>query len=126
MLLKDFYTISNLIQEESNGQSKITAELVINKSHHIFQGHFPGLPVVPGVCMVQIIKELVEQNVGKSLMLREAGNIKFLSMINPEMNRKVNITIAFMEIHGTIEVEGRLFFEEITFFKIKGTFITVD
>ena len=91
MLLKDLYTINHLIQQADNGQSKITAELVINKSHHIFQGHFPGLPVVPGVCMVQIIKELVEQNVGKSLMLREAGNIKFLSMINPEVNSKVII-----------------------------------
>ena len=46
-------------------EEKIEAEISIDVHHKIFEGHFPGQPVLPGVCMIQIVKELVEKAMTK-------------------------------------------------------------
>ena len=45
--------------------------------------HFPNVPIVPGVCQIQIITELLEMYLGKRLYLSEVKNIKFLSVLEP-------------------------------------------
>ena len=53
MLLNDFFIIDDW--QPGNGLAR--AILRINWGHPIFEGHFPGRPVVPGACLLQIVKE---------------------------------------------------------------------
>jgi 3-hydroxymyristoyl/3-hydroxydecanoyl-(acyl carrier protein) dehydratase len=78
MLQGDFFNIQNL---ETAGFD-IKADLVINAAHKIFEGHFPGHPVVPGVCMMQMVKEIMEQVFKKKTNLVSAVDMKFLNIIN--------------------------------------------
>lgn len=55
MLLENFYKIIH-IKEREDGKQAIEIEL--NPGHVLYQGHFPGQPVVPGVCTLQIIKKV--------------------------------------------------------------------
>ncbi len=55
----------------------------LNAGHQIFQAHFPGKPVTPGVCLIQIGKELTEDFLGRKLQLRLLKNVKFLSVVSP-------------------------------------------
>lgn len=120
MLLNNFFTISNI---ESAGQ-EIKASLVINASHRIFEGHFPGQPVVPGVCMMQMIKEILEQVLGKSTNLVSASEMKFLAVINPVENNLVNAFLKYsLEENGAINVFASLIKDESIYFKFKGQFI---
>ncbi|PWA09191.1 3-hydroxyacyl-ACP dehydratase [Flavobacterium laiguense] len=80
MLLKDFYTISSL---ENTADSKYLATILINEEHEVFKGHFPGNPIMPGVCMMQIIKELTEQITESPLFMQSLSNVKFMALINP-------------------------------------------
>lgn len=80
MLLKDFYKIISI---ENTADSKYKAQIIINEKHDVFQGHFPGNPVMPGVCMIQIIKELTEQITTCSLFMESLSNVKFMALINP-------------------------------------------
>ena len=52
-------------------------------THKIFKAHFPGEPVTPGVCLIQIGKELAEDCLGKKLRIRLLKNVKFLSVVSP-------------------------------------------
>ena len=45
ILAGDFYTVVSTVNEAD----KIQAILKINPEHAIFNGHFPGQPVIPGV-----------------------------------------------------------------------------
>ena len=92
MLQPDFYSFTSLT---TNGSSLLEATLLLNPAHPIFAGHFPAQPVVPGVCMLQIIKEGLEQAVGKSLFLNQAANIKFLSMLVPAADKEINLRTDF-------------------------------
>ena len=60
-----------------------------NVRHFIFSAHFPGNPITPGVCIVQIVKELTEELVQTPLFLKTVKNIKFVQVINPLTHAEV-------------------------------------
>ena len=119
MLRDDFFTINNL---EKTGFD-ITADLVINAGHQIFEGHFPGQPVVPGVCMMQMVKEIIEKVIGEKTNLVRAGEMKFLAIINPTENNLIRATVKYtIEENGNMAVSATLFKESLIHFKFKGLF----
>lgn len=83
MVLKDFYKV---LSEEKTGDSRYNIRILVNASHDVFKGHFPGNPIMPGVCMIQIIKELTESITKSTLMIQTLTNVKFMALINPETN----------------------------------------
>jgi len=119
MLVNDFFTIDKLEKEGV----EIRADLVINAGHRIFEGHFPGHPVVPGVCMMQMVKEIIEQVIGKKTNLLRAGELKFLAIIDPQENNIVKAVLKYnMEQNGNVAVSATFFIESVIHFKIKGLF----
>ena len=58
MLINDFYNCHDIEAHENEYGCRI----VFNAAHDIFKGHFPGQPVVPGVCMMEMVKELLLYN----------------------------------------------------------------
>lgn len=91
MLLNKLYVLSSL--ELSEEQDKITAYILLNREHPVFEGHFPGNPILPGVCTVQIIREILEMSLGKDLLLTRAGNIKYLGFINPVTTSEIHFDL---------------------------------
>jgi 3-hydroxymyristoyl/3-hydroxydecanoyl-(acyl carrier protein) dehydratase len=78
-LINDFYTIT----QEMSSDAGFEYILSLNKDHVIYQAHFPHNPITPGVCIIQLCKELMELHTGETLFLKELVNVKFLSVINP-------------------------------------------
>jgi 3-hydroxyacyl-[acyl-carrier-protein] dehydratase len=118
MILKDeFYTF--VYHEPAPGSVK--AKISINRNHKILKGHFPGLPIVPGVCMMQIVREVMEVMTRKPLSLVAADTMKFLSVINPDQNQDVDVAVTYTESDDKYLINATLFSGEVTFFKIKAT-----
>jgi 3-hydroxyacyl-[acyl-carrier-protein] dehydratase len=116
ILLGDFFKIVSLETEEGS----INALLEINVGHRIFEGHFPNQPVVPGVCMMQMVKEIVEQALDKKTDISAAAEMKFLAVIDPTKNNIINATIKYtMEEDGKVKVVATLFKDELMHFKLK-------
>jgi 3-hydroxyacyl-[acyl-carrier-protein] dehydratase len=119
MLVNDFFTISKLEKEGF----EIRADLFINADHKIFEGHFPGQPVVPGVCMMQMIKEIIEKVIGEKTDLVSAREMKFLAIIDPKENNMIRATLKYnIEEDGNMAVSATLFKESLIHFKFKGLF----
>jgi len=89
-LKDDFFKIKNLSQTASGMDYAIE----LNPKHTIFGAHFPNNPITPGVCIIQIVKELSEDMLKCELFLKEAKNIKFLNVIDPLMNPKITFSIS--------------------------------
>lgn len=119
MLLNSFFFIDKIeIADE-----QIRASLRIEKDHSIFVGHFPGQPVVPGVCMIQMVKEILEQNLKVKLLMSEANNIKFLSVIDPTIHHLIDAFISIEENENElVKVNAVLSRPATVFFKMKATF----
>lgn len=117
MLLNDFFTINGL---QVSG-TDVTATIIIDPAHKIFEGHFPGQPVVPGVCQMQILKEIMEMVTEKKLDVVKAYDMKFLAVIDPSKNDQVSVSIKYAEDpSGGLQVTGNLFKDELQHFKFKG------
>lgn len=114
----DFYTI----KEKSKMEGKINALIELNPSHKIYEGHFPGQPIVPGVCQMQILKEFLEEATGKKWQAGHGDNIKFTGMIIPTKSPLVNLEIIYSDKEGMMVVDAKFFSGEITFTKYKGKF----
>ena len=105
----------------------VLATFNINPSHPIFEGHFPGQPVVPGVCMMQMLKELLEKVIEKETRLRKADYLKFLAIIDPTENPTIQAELSYSNDEaGAIIVIARLYNEKITFLKFKGQFTLLE
>ena len=116
ILLNDFFAINDKV----NSETEIWAELYINARHKIFEGHFPNQPVVPGVCMMQMIKEILEQVIGKETNLVQAADMKFLAVIDPQQNNLIHATIKYTTgENGSINIQASLYKDELVHFKCK-------
>lgn len=118
-LLINFYTVkeSNTLEE-----GKATWIIEINPKHEIFEGHFPGNPITPGVSMIQIIKEISQNLLGKQLFLESADNVKFMAIINPEETPVVKLDFTIDAKEDKWKVKTTASFGETVALKFSGTF----
>lgn len=110
MLIKDFYTIENI--EKVDDDNHIVS-ISLNKDHDIFKGHFPDNPILPGVCTLQILKEIAEKLQGKKLSMKSARSIKFTAKVNPytHPNLNMHIHLSWTE-EQTLQVKSKCYFED--------------
>jgi 3-hydroxyacyl-[acyl-carrier-protein] dehydratase len=129
MLLKNFYTVIHCSgTEEELSQTGIPSEryrftLELNPAHPVYEGHFSGNPVVPGVCQIQMISELLSVIKGSALRLMHADNVKFLSLMVPDKNHIIDADIRVRTAeNGEISANATLQGGEVIFIKFKGLF----
>ena len=79
MLKDNFYALTTINIQAST--ANITMQL--NEKHAIYDGHFPGQPIVPGACLMQMVKEIIELIMDSKLQMLRADELKFLMPVNP-------------------------------------------
>ncbi len=83
--------------EKSNFLSEDKMQAIFNidmvESHPVYQGHFPGEPVSPGVCTLQMIKECAQIMTGKEMVMKSIKQYRLLSVMTPQNNPKIVIEI---------------------------------
>jgi 3-hydroxyacyl-[acyl-carrier-protein] dehydratase len=110
MILNDFYQLNSITEKEENN---FDVFVTLNKSHDIFKGHFPDNPITPGVCMLQIVKNISEEIYNKPLLFNNSNSIKFLAIINPEINPELKLILGYKKIdESLIEVVCTVFIED--------------
>jgi len=124
MILENFYTIENKSVDEN--MENYSYEIYINSEHDIFKGHFPGNPVMPGVCMMQIIKEISQTITGQKLFMEKCSNVKFLALINPETNPKLTVDLKIMEQDGKVKVRNTTKFEDTVALRLSAQYKRVE
>lgn len=117
MLKESLFKITQLTH--NNGH--INAELQIDQQNQIFAGHFPDQPVVPGACMLQVVKEVLVDALKVDVGLTRADNIKFLSLVEPA-TAKLQLNIVYHQSESSFKVKATLSAAEITCMKLQGIF----
>lgn len=102
MVLNNFYSVVNTEKKEN----EVITEILINKSHEIYNGHFPGRPVTPGVILMQLFKEEAERQTGCELMLQSANNVKFTSVVNPNQGSNFFLYSSVVLENGVVKLKG--------------------
>lgn len=78
MILKNsLYKIASSNAEEKSFNLELVPDCLI------YQAHFPEQPITPGVCIIQIASELLNELLQSDFELITVSNAKFLAVINP-------------------------------------------
>jgi 3-hydroxyacyl-[acyl-carrier-protein] dehydratase len=124
-LLDHFYTeISTTFSPENSRDFK--CRVLLNSGHPIYKGHFAQIPVAPGVCLTQVIKEILMEKFQKELTMTHGDNIKFLAMINPIETPELEIDFSVKSGENLCEVSATYSSNGTTYVKFKGKFKPVE
>lgn len=88
--------------------------------HEIFKGHFPGQPVVPGACMLQMVKEILSDTLGETFQLKKADSLKFLAPVDPRVTDGLQLKISYKISENGLQVNATLTANEVACFKMQG------
>lgn len=78
-LLDQLYHIT---ASEQHGD-EATYHIALHADHVIYQAHFPGQPITPGVVILQVAEELASEMLGREVSLRAVKNVKYLAVLSP-------------------------------------------
>ncbi len=121
MVLEQFYKI---IHTEEISENKFSYKIELNKDSEIFKGHFPDRPVLPGVCMIQMTKDVVENMFNVNLFMKSTSNVKFMAIINPFIHPIVTMIIEISgDLDTEIKVKNTTSFDETIALKMTNTFV---
>ena len=70
----------------------------------VYKGHFPGYPITPGVCLVQMALESIAEMAGHSVALVAAKNIKFTSPVIPAEGTELRFNVSGEGENWTVDV----------------------
>ncbi len=114
-MLKDtFFSIT----ETADRENGCTCRLALNANHPIFQAHFAGNPIMPGACIVQLIKELASVFYNRDMFVCSVKNMKFLHVINPLETPEIAANLSFtIQDNGQIAVSTVLYLDDKIFSK---------
>lgn len=125
MLKNSFFRIRHISASTDTNENNphITSYRIavsLDPGHPIYGGHFPGNPVVPGVCQLRMVTEIISEITGGERKLLEGDNIKFLSMINPLEHPDLTVTCTVKEgTPGILYVTASISDDDTIFFKCK-------
>ena len=101
----DLFKVESRMEGLPDGQSGFN--IILNPDHLIYKAHFPGQPVTPGVCILQMLQELLSIQVGKQLFIKNIKNAKFISMMSPLTDSRVSVLFSSVTPEdGGIKAQG--------------------
>lgn len=116
----EFYTIKS----KNTGEEQWQFNLSLNPQHPVYEGHFPQQAVAPGAMLTEMVKHIVENELGKTLRMTRARNIKFLNMLLPEKADNVDLEMSVAQ-EDEISVQAQAKIGEDIYFKISASYEVV-
>ena len=121
MLKNSLYKIISSDHKENS----IKAVLEIDAANELFLGHFPGQPILPGACMLQMVKEVLEAVFEKKVRLKKANQLKFLKMVDPTSNNLLKLDLIYNLEGGLIHLTASMASAGDVCLKMKGDFVFI-
>lgn len=112
-LENEYYTI---IDKEPDG----IFQVAFNPKSKIFRGHFPGRPVCPGVCSIEIILECCEKVAERKLRLTDVKKCRFSHMATPESSPQVSVGINLSPNPDGVEIRAKMFHDDTVYVDFTG------
>ncbi|MGN1211838.1 MAG: beta-hydroxyacyl-ACP dehydratase [Candidatus Cryptobacteroides sp.] len=78
-MVKDYYKVESHQTREDGDWFTVR----LNPDCEVYEGHFPGNPVSPGVCSIQMLKECAEVLLGKRIFIAGMPACRFKVLLNP-------------------------------------------
>ncbi|MBO7378310.1 MAG: beta-hydroxyacyl-ACP dehydratase [Bacteroidales bacterium] len=123
MLLKDkFFTV---LHEERLSANEAIFLCELKPDCDVYRGHFPGKPVSPGVCNIEMIRECTEMLVGEDLQIDTIKQCRMTAVASPSVCPKVDVSVSVARLEGTQNYNVVAMIRDAgqSYMELKGTFV---
>jgi len=114
----EYFKLIDRIAEINIGEKTITVEAQVPKENTIFEGHFPGYPLLPGVLLIESMAQasgwllLALMNFERMPFLAMVKEAKMRSFVTPGELLKVEASVlhegsGFAVTEARVSVDGR-------------------
>ena len=117
MLLNNLYTYELL---EGNSISSLKFRIHIRADHEIFKGHFSGNPITPGVCQMEMVKEIFSDYLGRDLFLNSVSDVKFIAMWVPDESESVYLELTAINEPEGYKIRANIATDKEVYLKLRG------
>lgn len=115
-LLDAYFKINNRVTKDNETLFDIT----LLPDYCVYEGHFPGNPVSPGVCNIQMIKECAEQLTGRQLFLGYISQCRLSAVMTPQTTPQFQLCIQLSEVDDMYKVRATVYNDTTTYIDFKG------
>ena len=84
-----WYIIKNF---SMNPDRTVTAQAQVPTDCVWFDGHFPNMPILPGVAQLTLVADLLKRSLERPVAVRSVGRVRFKQMIRPDDTITVNLS----------------------------------
>ena len=117
LLKKKFYDI---IESHKDGATGVYHVAILPECS-VYQGHFPGDPICPGVCNIETIKECVCDLLGCDLRIQSIKQCRLTAIATPTVCPEVSITINCTPKDEAFIIQATIADDKQTYMEFKGT-----
>ena len=120
-LLNKFFTV---LHEERITSNDAVYLCELKADCDVYAGHFPGNPVSPGVCNIEMIRECAELLTGRDLAISTIKQFRLTAVASPSVCPKVDVkvNVAAAEDGASYAVVASIADAETSYMELKGTF----
>jgi len=104
-------------------ETGLEARIHFQETHPLYEGHFPGFPLTPGVCQMALVRDSLELALGRALRLKKARHLKFMHMHQASSEPSLLLNVRIREDQGVLHSDATLAGKEKTLFKMKAHFV---
>ena len=116
IFLDNLYTIVSSTEESAEA---VRFQIRLNADSVIFKAHFPGEPIMPGACIVQMVQELFSVWTKREVEIAKIVNLKFLSVIKPDEVLDLDVAIKIKkEENQQVHINADIVKDETTYTKM--------
>ena len=99
-MIEDFFEI--LSRDAQDEKTVWKVRLLLDSS--IYKVHFPGTPITPGACQLEIVRALAVKEQGMPLEITSVKNIKYLQIVDPLVCDTIEVSETFKPMEdGTLK-----------------------
>ena len=116
IFLDNLYTIVSTPEESTEA---VRFQIRLNADSVIFKAHFPGEPIMPGACIVQMVQEMFSVWTKREVEIAKIVNLKFLSVIKPDEVLDLDVAIKIKkEEDQQVHINADIVKDETTYTKM--------
>ena len=109
----------SLLAQSVEADGSVLSTVKLNPQCSVYEGHFPGNPVSPGVCNLQMLKECVEHYTNRKLTIKAIKQCRYSALITPLKQSVLKYKAVIDEAEGAFSVAGTVFDDDNTYIDIK-------
>lgn len=92
----------------------------------VYRGHFPGNPVCPGICNVELIKECAMRLAGKNLRIKTLIQCRLTALASPTSCQEFDVHIQALSTENGFQVRAMIMDAVKKYVDFKGELIVLE